>query len=110
MIQLVQLLNRLDHDNRLAASAETNGLRDAAVVIQQVQKIQQSASHPLTKLEVNLSDVLRVFGTKQRPYLDLSSDLGRCRQRTEANAAHNQNVWMALVWEYRSNHQGPTTC
>jgi hypothetical protein len=76
-----------------------NSQTDAAVVIQQVQKIQQSGSHPLTKLEINHSNVLRVFGTQQLPYLDLSSNLGRCRRQTEANAAHPGNDWMALVWD-----------
>jgi|GEM_PF-5883889 len=63
----MQLPNRLDHIDWLAASSDTNGQTDAAVVNQQGQKIQESSSHPLAELEINLSDVVRVFGTQQLP-------------------------------------------
>jgi hypothetical protein len=57
------------------------------VVNQQGQKKQQSSSHPLAELENNLSDVVRVFGTQQLPYLDLSSALGRYRRRNRGRCS-----------------------
>lgn len=87
------------HVNRLAASAAINGQTDTALVIQQAQKIQQSASHPLAVVKVNLSDVLREIGTQQHSCLDLSSDLGRSRQRERGRCSHSQTVCMALLWD-----------
>lgn len=91
--------NRRHHVNRLAASAAINGQTDTALVIQQAQKIQQSASHPLAVVKVNLSDVLREIGTQQHSCLDLSSDLGRSRQRERGRCSHSQTVCIGLLWD-----------
>jgi len=66
-VQLEQLLDRVDHVNGLAATADTNGQTDAAVFIQHVQEFERTPIHCLIELEVDRPDVVWIVGPQQIP-------------------------------------------
>ena len=59
--QLEQLLDRVDHANSCVPAANPNSQANAAEIIDHVQELEGRAIHRLIELEVDRSDVVRLF-------------------------------------------------
>lgn len=77
-----QLINGVDHIDRLGAPDDTDNQTKSTVFIHNIQDLESTAVHRLVELEVNRPHVVRVLGFQQLPRtVGMAGPLAPARQR-----------------------------
>ena len=67
-VELEQFLDRVDHLSSFTAPAGPSRQAGPAVLINHVEELECPPIHSLVELEVDVPDVVRIFGPQQFPF------------------------------------------